>query len=109
MFLHCSAVLVPIIADYWMVPKVCLLVFLWDDLQLVLSGYAYLGFFLSLDIKRSNFYLISFNILCEANGVYFPLELGLVEYSIEQGCTNTFHQFIDSGMPPFRLTVPARW
>ncbi|KAG0420528.1 hypothetical protein HPB47_003445 [Ixodes persulcatus] len=60
------------------------------------------------DIKRSNFYLISFNILCEANGVYFPLELGLVEYSIEQGCTNTFHQFIDSGPIPLGFASLAK-
>ncbi|CAN7999401.1 unnamed protein product [Ixodes pacificus] len=56
------------------------------------------------DIKRSNFYLISFNILCEANGVYLPLELGL----IEQGCTNTFHQFTDSGPIPLGFASLAK-
>ncbi|CAN7938172.1 unnamed protein product [Ixodes hexagonus] len=60
------------------------------------------------DVKTSKFYIISFNILCEANGVYFPLELGLVEYSIEQGCTSSFHKFIDSGPIPLGFASLAK-
>ncbi|XP_049517862.1 protein maelstrom-like [Dermacentor silvarum] len=52
------------------------------------------------DIKRWPFYILSFNILCEANGIYYPLEIGLVEYSIEQGLIRAFHKFVDPGPIP---------
>ncbi|XP_075549809.1 protein maelstrom homolog [Dermacentor variabilis] len=60
------------------------------------------------EIKRWPFYILSFNILCEANGIYYPLEIGLIEYSIEQGFIRAYHKFIDPGPIPLGFASAAK-
>ncbi|XP_037572826.2 protein maelstrom homolog [Dermacentor silvarum] len=60
------------------------------------------------EIKKWPFYILSFNILCEANGIYYPLEIGLIEYSIEQGFIRAFHKFVDPGPIPLGFASAAK-
>lgn len=60
------------------------------------------------DLKHQSFYIISFNILCEANGVYYPLEIGLIEYTIARGFTRGLHNFIKPGPIPLGFASLAK-
>ncbi|XP_037560558.1 protein maelstrom homolog [Dermacentor silvarum] len=60
------------------------------------------------EIKRWPFYILSFNMLCKENGIYYPLQLGLVDYSIEQGFIRAFHKFIDPGPIPLGFASAAK-
>uniref|UniRef100_A0A224YX10 Protein maelstrom n=1 Tax=Rhipicephalus zambeziensis TaxID=60191 RepID=A0A224YX10_9ACAR len=60
------------------------------------------------EIKKFPFYILSTNILCEANGIYYPLEIGLIEYSIEQGFIRAYHRFIDPGPIPLGFASAAK-
>lgn len=60
------------------------------------------------EVKRSPFFIISFNILCEVNGSYPPLEIGLIEYTIENGFTRAFHRFINPGPIPLGFASAAK-
>ncbi|XP_075749898.1 protein maelstrom homolog [Rhipicephalus microplus] len=60
------------------------------------------------EIKKFPFYILATNILCEANGVYYPLEIGLIEYSIEQGFIRAYHKFINPGRIPLGFASAAK-
>ncbi|XP_049516708.1 uncharacterized protein LOC119437640 isoform X2 [Dermacentor silvarum] len=60
------------------------------------------------EIKRWSFNILSFNMLCKENGLYYPLQLGLVDYSIEQGFIRAFHKFIDPGPIPLGFASAAK-
>ncbi|KAH6920869.1 hypothetical protein HPB50_028144 [Hyalomma asiaticum] len=48
-------------------------------------------------IKKFPFYIFAINILFEVHGEYYPLEIGLIEYSIKEGFISAFHRFINPG------------
>lgn len=60
------------------------------------------------EIKRHGFFIISFNILCEANGVYYPLEIGLIEYTIARGFKRGLHYLIKPGPIPLGFASLAK-
>ncbi|XP_077549921.1 uncharacterized protein LOC144163016 [Haemaphysalis longicornis] len=43
------------------------------------------------DVKHQSFYIISFNILCE----YYPLEIGLIEYTNAWSSMRSLHTLIE--------------
>lgn len=56
----------------------------------------------------TKFFLVSSNIQCYANGEYRPLEIGIVEYSIKDGVTQWYNQFINCGRVPFGFFSDAK-
>jgi len=60
--------------------------------------------FKKIDVKKLKFYFIKFLNFCKTDDldpIYVPAEVGLVEYSLEEGITNTYHKFIKPGpIPP---------
>ncbi|XP_077483399.1 protein maelstrom homolog [Amblyomma americanum] len=59
-------------------------------------------------IKKSPVYIVSTNILCQANGITYPLEIAVVEYTIEQGFIRAFHRFINPGNIPLGFASAAK-
>lgn len=54
--------------------------------------------FIIAALKRENFYFINFQYLCKTEeGDYLPVEIAVVEYSIEKGITKKLHRFIEPG------------
>ncbi|KAI1278015.1 Protein maelstrom 2 [Halotydeus destructor] len=53
------------------------------------------------EVKKKKFYIMSFNVMVVTHqGDYYPIELGVAEYSIEQGITKYMQRFIDPGPVP---------
>jgi len=51
------------------------------------------------DIKDYKFYFVSFEYLCETEeGDFLPAEVGLIEWSLNQGISKTLHRFINPGV-----------
>lgn len=54
------------------------------------------------------FYIIGFEYMIEVESAshndYMPVELGIVEWSLRNGVTNTAHKFIDPGKNSFYST-----
>ncbi|KAI0213529.1 maelstrom-like protein [Lamellibrachia satsuma] len=62
------------------------------------------------EIKDAKFYFISFEYLCETEeGEFLPCEVGLIEWSLNQGITKTLHRFINPGVIPlgYRYTCQS--
>uniref|UniRef100_A0A1E1XGI7 Protein maelstrom n=1 Tax=Amblyomma aureolatum TaxID=187763 RepID=A0A1E1XGI7_9ACAR len=59
-------------------------------------------------VKKWPLYIVSTNILCEANGIHYPLEIAVIEYSIEQGFIRAFHRFINPGKIPLGFASAAK-
>lgn len=59
-------------------------------------------------VKNWPLYIISTNILCEANGRHYPLEIAIIEYTIDQGFTRAFHRFINPGKIPLGFASAAK-
>ncbi|KAK8779725.1 hypothetical protein V5799_018938 [Amblyomma americanum] len=53
-------------------------------------------------------YIVSTNILCEANGITYPLEIAFIEYTIEKGFIRAFHRFINPGNIPLGFASAAK-
>lgn len=53
-------------------------------------------------VVQEKFLLLSIQSLCELpdNMGYMPCEIGVVEYSLQDGITREFHRFIKPGKPP---------
>lgn len=52
-------------------------------------------------IRDASFFIGVFNVLCVTQSKdYIPNELGLVEYSINDGIIKSLHQFVHCGPPP---------
>ena len=66
------------------------------------------------DLKQERFYFIGMEYLCQImddegdDGTWLPRELALVEYSLKQGITKTYHQFIWPDAIPTGYTFTAR-
>lgn len=60
------------------------------------------------EIKKFPFYIFATNILCEVHGVYYPLEISLIEYSIKEGFIRAFHRFVDPGSIPLGFASAAK-
>ena len=51
-----------------------------------------------LDLLEEKFYFIGFQyMVCTQDGIYLPLEYGIVEWSMAKGVTKTIHGFINPG------------
>eukprot|EP00058_Branchiostoma_floridae_P011628 XP_002597116.1 hypothetical protein BRAFLDRAFT_121310 [Branchiostoma floridae] len=53
-------------------------------------------------VVHEKFFLLSIQSLCELpdDMGYMPCEIGVVEYSLQEGITREFHRFIQPGKPP---------
>ena len=61
---------------------------------------------LFVEIKDAKFYFISFEYLCETEeGEFLPCEVGLIEWSLNQGIIKTLHRFINPGAAKVALTL----
>ncbi|GIY51041.1 protein maelstrom [Caerostris extrusa] len=58
--------------------------------------------------SRKMFYFMSFNILCQTENDYIPIELGLVEYSIRHGIHRELQMLIHPGRIPTGYTGQAK-
>uniref|UniRef100_A0A023FTL8 Putative maelstrom protein n=1 Tax=Amblyomma parvum TaxID=251391 RepID=A0A023FTL8_AMBPA len=58
-------------------------------------------------VKEWPLYIVSTNILCEANGIYYPLEIAVIEYTIKLGFIRAFHRFINPGKIPLGFASAA--
>ncbi|KAF8778559.1 Protein maelstrom like protein [Argiope bruennichi] len=58
--------------------------------------------------SRKMFYFISFNILCQTETSYIPIEVGMVEYSISYGIHREMHMLIHPGPIPTGYTGQAK-
>lgn len=68
----------------------------------VLANYNYQPFFTA--IMEEKFYFVSIEYLCKTEeGEFLPCEIGMVEWSMKNGITKTFHKFIQHG----KLKKPA--
>lgn len=51
------------------------------------------------DLHHKLIYLIHVNIFCKTDAdVYYPAEIGIVKFTLEDGVKDIFHRFIDPGM-----------
>ncbi|GBN42293.1 Protein maelstrom, partial [Araneus ventricosus] len=58
--------------------------------------------------SRKMFYFISFNILCQTETYYVPIEVGIVEYSISYGIHREMQMLIHPGTIPTGYTAQAK-
>lgn len=50
------------------------------------------------DMKRVKFLFIAFEYMCKTEeGDYLPMEVGITEYTMQDGITRTFQKFINPG------------
>lgn len=61
------------------------------------------------DLLEEKFYFIGFQFMvCTQDGVYLPLEYGVVEWSMAKGVTKTIHGFINPGDIPLGYRFIAK-
>lgn len=60
-------------------------------------------------VRNKIFYLIHINWFCVTDDdVFYPAELGLIEFSLETGVTSTYHKIINSGPLPLGYAFEAK-